>query len=774
MPQSISIYLCSDRDDMVAEREYLHREVFPKIQEWLTPQKIKLQIIDPNLDNPTSLDVKLAQIDQCRPHILALFGQSYGVEGELTQENLTKYDWLRPLVSQNPNLSDLHVELCHGILNSEWENPFALVMIRDDEFLNRLTDDNAKHKFIVSRPGFGSSRIPLLKAFVLNQCRSNAHFYPCDWDPQLAKVIRLESFGQIIFEQLKKHLERLINPIGYGSSLSVPQDDPSYRPMSGSLLDDVIKSTPGTLSQPNLSKDQIEYSLTEPGEQRFTMPSAPSTPTQLDENVQFTVYRPKVVAPEKWNDLLAFAHLSEKPPDAPADEPDPVQEVQRQAKQVLGEKAASYQSSTQDSLQAVPKRGEITFLPEVPGLEFNPPRSTFVWQESVHRQDFRFKADRELDGKTARGKLSIFHGVILLGDVPLTIKVDSNAAPQIRTLVETAQPMEAVPATRYRKIFASYSHKDLAIVEQFEAFAEAMGDEYLRDWKHLRAGERWQDKLMQMIREADVFQLFWSRNSMMSPFVRQEWEYALTLADARPSFVRPTYWEDPMPRSDAPPLPPPDLAELHFQRLSIPKGAPASAHTMSRDEWEAASSDSGLIMKRIDEDADLMLDEDAADSGLTLQRIDEDADLTLDEDAAPIEPDSQSSDLFETDFEVPVLDDDAASGSEVVSLDEDFDEAFDDASPAASSPAMPALPAPSAAPPPRASVPRRRQSDDFEDDFDKAPRASMARRGPRKEAPRSSGASEAIKIILGVIVLCALLLGAIILLTGRIPFFGKL
>jgi hypothetical protein len=42
---------------------------------------------------------------------------------------------------------------------------------------------------------------------------------------------------------------------------------------------------------------------------------------------------------------------------------------------------------------------------------------------------------------------------------------------------------------RYRKIFASYSHKDLHIVEQIEHLARALGDEYLRDWKHLRAGE---------------------------------------------------------------------------------------------------------------------------------------------------------------------------------------------------------------------------------------------------------------------------------------------
>ena len=49
---------------------------------------------------------------------------------------------------------------------------------------------------------------------------------------------------------------------------------------------------------------------------------APSEP-YLDQNVQFTVFRPDAIEPNKWHPLIAFAHLSEKRPDAPDDEPDP-------------------------------------------------------------------------------------------------------------------------------------------------------------------------------------------------------------------------------------------------------------------------------------------------------------------------------------------------------------------------------------------------------------------------------------------------------------------
>ena len=59
----------------------------------------------------------------------------------------------------------------------------------------------------------------------------------------------------------------------------------------------------------------------------------------VDENVQFSVYRPKVMAPEQWYKLLAFAHLSELEDErepARQDEEDPIVVVQREAKRRLG------------------------------------------------------------------------------------------------------------------------------------------------------------------------------------------------------------------------------------------------------------------------------------------------------------------------------------------------------------------------------------------------------------------------------------------------------
>ena len=289
-----------------------------------------------------------------------------------------------------------------------------------------------------------------------------------------------------------------------------------------------------------------------------TAESTPA-PRAVDENVQFTVYRPRRIPVETWCTVLAFAHLAERRPDAPPDTPDPADEVRRQAAQVLGNLASTYADTTQDSADAIPRAGEITFALDLPDLEVNPQQRSFRWLEDVQREEFHVRASRALDGHTVRGALRVYLGAIVVADVALAIRVGGAA------LAAVAPEVESAHARPYRRIFPSYSHLDEPIVQQVEAYARTLGDEYLRDVTHLRSGELWSERLADFIRTADVFQLFWSRNSMASTWVRREWEYALSLG--RPFFIRPTYWEMPMP--EGPDLPPPALRALHFQRLPL-------------------------------------------------------------------------------------------------------------------------------------------------------------------------------------------------------------
>ena len=290
----------------------------------------------------------------------------------------------------------------------------------------------------------------------------------------------------------------------------------------------------------------------------------------FDENVQFTVFRPRALAPAVWHTMLVFAHLSEPRADASPDEPHPVKEMERQAEAVLGTLDA-HGRQTVDSLESVPRDGELRLVPHAEGITFNPPSRQFTWKESVHREEFRLMADAASRKETIRGRLSVYLGSLVIAEVGLIFKIgtDSTAGETVRDV-----------ARRYRNIFASYSHMDEAVVEEFSEYARAMGDRYLRDVIDLRAGERWQTALEDLIRHADVFQLFWSWNALASPHVRHEWQYALSLQ--RASFVRPVYWDDPLPaRGD---LPPASLSALHFERIQprrLPSRGPSAAASVS-------------------------------------------------------------------------------------------------------------------------------------------------------------------------------------------------
>jgi hypothetical protein len=275
-----------------------------------------------------------------------------------------------------------------------------------------------------------------------------------------------------------------------------------------------------------------------------------------EENVQFTVYRPATLAAGRWHRMLVFTHIDDASDQAP-DEMSPAQEVSERAQRILAEEFESYRQLAADSQFPVPRESELTLIPEVPKITFNPPRRSFTWAADlrVHDESFLLRAPNDLIGSLARGRLSIFLGHLLLADISITFRIQSASS----NLAASEQQWNRSSARPFRKVFASYSHRDVQIVKAMEQHVKALGYEYLRDVVHLRSGEPWNDRLLGMINDADIFQLFWSSNSARSSHVEREWRYALGLS--REAFVRPAFWEVPMP------APPESLRDLHFYRL---------------------------------------------------------------------------------------------------------------------------------------------------------------------------------------------------------------
>ena len=108
------------------------------------------------------------------------------------------------------------------------------------------------------------------------------------------------------------------------------------------------------------------------------------------ENMQLTIHPPGAIRPGEWQTLLAEARLSENGGNAP--------------------------------------EGELTFVPQMHGVDFNPRRVSFQWEESVHQATFRIRASSALDGQTAYGQMCVYLGSIVVAQVPLAIDVRSAAA----------------------------------------------------------------------------------------------------------------------------------------------------------------------------------------------------------------------------------------------------------------------------------------------------------------------------------------------------------
>lgn len=193
----------------------------------------------------------------------------------------------------------------------------------------------------------------------------------------------------------------------------------------------------------------------------------------------------------------------------------------------------------------------VTVAPEAEDCRFAPASASFNWKPPFRVAEFRVSTDR--DTGTGTGNVNYFVGPLLIASVPLLFEFSRAKSIEQGRIVESA--------SLYQRIFPSYSHRDSRMVKQLERAYRALGSDVLRDIETLKSGERWAERLQAHIREADVFQLFWSRAAAKSPEVEKEWTYALKLDRER--FIRPLYWQEPMPTR------PKKLSDVHFAKLEL-------------------------------------------------------------------------------------------------------------------------------------------------------------------------------------------------------------
>ncbi|MGD9702228.1 MAG: toll/interleukin-1 receptor domain-containing protein [Acidimicrobiia bacterium] len=314
---------------------------------------------------------------------------------------------------------------------------------------------------------------------------------------------------------------------------------------------------------------------------RSATPPASEEPSVInDPETAITAVYPEWVQPVVGNTLLVFAHQITSFRDEFGTERFPDEVIAELARREFD--STDELASTRVAALPELKRGvELTLSVEIDGAEVWPRSQTQPLEEPVQRAMFRFRFPQLPPDGRATGEVTAMVGPLTVAVVPIELQV------ALINAFVSARPKRST-AHVYQSIFASYSHRDTEIVEEIERAIAALGNPYLRDVAALRSGEEWDEQLLEMIDGADLFQLFWSSNSMRSPHVRREWEHALALN--RQGFIRPIRWEDPMPTDLVAGLPPPALSKLHFHLYErahdsrpVPPAAPLLPPPTSRD-----------------------------------------------------------------------------------------------------------------------------------------------------------------------------------------------
>jgi hypothetical protein len=214
-------------------------------------------------------------------------------------------------------------------------------------------------------------------------------------------------------------------------------------------------------------------------------------------------------------------------------------------------------SGTVSSQTRVAQGTLLTFVPQINGLSFTPAEQVITWKmdKPYESATFLFQTPMGISG-TLNGRVLVYQGPLIIGEIPLTIEVVTTGA--------TGDLTAEKPFQKLQPIFASYSHRDTPVMEYFRKTRQSLGQKMLVDIYDLRSGEHWADRLLEWIDDSAVFQLFWSKHSAASPYCRQEWQYALKYVPQRERFIQPVWWESPMTP------PPPELANLHFQKVTLP------------------------------------------------------------------------------------------------------------------------------------------------------------------------------------------------------------
>jgi len=218
------IFISSTFKDMHAERDWLQRRVFPRIEEELRKRRHHLEPIDLRLGVETAradseearehlvLKVCLDEIKRSRPFLLVLLGDRYGwvPPTERSEAAAREQRFETELIGKS--VTALEIEF--GIIKNDPEQQHrSLFFFRRPLPYDRMPDAIAADYCDACSPDplvrAGHPRLIALKKRLRDDAELGARVfdYTAAWDADAGRVTGLEEFGEMVFQHLWAALE---------------------------------------------------------------------------------------------------------------------------------------------------------------------------------------------------------------------------------------------------------------------------------------------------------------------------------------------------------------------------------------------------------------------------------------------------------------------------------------------------------------------------------------------------------------------------------------
>ena len=155
--REVRVFVSSTFKDMMKERDYLIKEVFPEIRHRCHQRGIEFTEIDlrwgiteKQAQQGKVIEVCLKEIDRCRPFFIGLIGDRYGWippadEYRKHKKILKEFPWIKDDIKNG--LSITEIEIQYGVLRNPTLSKNALFYIRKPEASHSIKEDSIDIQF---------------------------------------------------------------------------------------------------------------------------------------------------------------------------------------------------------------------------------------------------------------------------------------------------------------------------------------------------------------------------------------------------------------------------------------------------------------------------------------------------------------------------------------------------------------------------------------------------------------------------------------------------